>query len=256
MLISGTDHDVGRSEILSDQNAGLVIIVRPVDELPVSGNLDPFEIGAGDEVGHARNGIRTIGGCGAILQYFHALEGEHRDEIGIRSTVAWFGEEALPVHQDECAFTAKAAQVDRADALAAAGGILVRIAEHRTDRRQGLDEFERTVDAPLAEFIDAEDVDRENTFFGRTADEGPGHHNRAGVLRRGGLIRLSRSRGILRADHVRCKQGRDSQRRSQEVSCLPIHRSLPIAFLFDLILFFPVHPATRRPEPYGARPFR
>lgn len=57
-----------------------IVLLRPVDEIDARGNFRPIDRLAGDEVDHARHGVRTVCRGRAVFHHFQPLDCDQRDE--------------------------------------------------------------------------------------------------------------------------------------------------------------------------------
>ncbi len=188
MLPPGAEDEIARvAQLETGQRAQAVIVVGTVDEIVVALHFETGEGRAGDEVGDARDRIRTVGRTGPVLEQFDPFEREQRHQLGVDETRAGAEDGALAVEQHQSALRPEPAQVERADALEplCVGGKLVGIAQRCADRGQFLDEFERAVDALFGEVVGGEDIHRQRRVFGRPANIGSGNDDAVFILRRG-----------------------------------------------------------------------
>ena len=109
---------------------GEVLAVAFLGNAVARADAKPFELGVGDDVDHARNGVSAVDGGGAVLQHVDALDdgdGDHV-EVGRGVGARASGDETTVVEENQRALDAKAAQIDLRRAIAVArpvGGRLV-----------------------------------------------------------------------------------------------------------------------------------
>ncbi len=130
-----------------------------------------------DEVDHAADGVGTVDGGRAILEYFDALDCRERNRVKVDcGTFHAVGRHAAAVEQNQGAVGALAAQVGRGctivAALGAGGHVRVRsqvvgtVAVHV----QGGDQLFGADDALFFELLPGDDLDRQCAFLGDALD--------------------------------------------------------------------------------------
>ena len=193
VLVAEAEQQVGGVAHPTVEGVEIVVAaVRAGHVAIVAADLQPAEVLAGDEVGHAADGVRAVGGRSAVLQHLDPADGRLRQEVGVGLVAG----EALAVQEHQGPLGAEAADVDGAAAVTAlgVGRELVGVAQHRAGDGQGLDDVEDGGRAALLQVFLVQDRDRDGGILGRTLDEGAGDDDfldrvGPGVLRLGGARR-------------------------------------------------------------------
>ncbi|EEF25057.1 conserved hypothetical protein, partial [Ricinus communis] len=133
------------------------------------GHLRAFELGLGDEVDHAADGVGTVDRRGAVAQHFDAGDGAHRNhvQVGVAVGDGLVGQ-AAAVQQHQRAVHAQAAQVD----VGAGAGVRWR---QRGRLRQRHHEVGQRGHALLDQVFGLDAGDRQRCFVGDALDAGAGH---------------------------------------------------------------------------------
>jgi len=205
---------IQRPEVVPNEEAGVVIVRRSIDEFVIALRLDAAEIAFGDEVRDAADRVRPISRGGAVLEYLDPIECEQRNQVGVGKPGAGRWDITTIVEKDQRALRTQPAQIDRSDALKALAGSgeLVGIAQNRATGGKILDEFERVGDTACGKFLGSRDFDRKRRIVGRSADQRSGDDDvGAGCSVFLGVLRQRRST-IL-------GQGRHAPSRSQREGC-------------------------------------
>jgi len=123
MLIAHADQKVGRVADPAIEGAAGIVAVGTRHRAEVGLQFKAAEVLAGDDIGHAGDGVGAIGRSGAVLQHFDTADGGLGQEVGVRPVAG----ETLAVQQDQGALGAKATDIEGAAAIAAlrGGGELV-----------------------------------------------------------------------------------------------------------------------------------
>ena len=183
VLIAERDQDVPVVELVPEDRVAGVVALGAVDVAVGPARFRAVEVGAGDEVDHARDRVGPVGRGGAVLQHLDAADRGHRDDIGVDDARSGLtegvGGHAAAVDQHQGALGAEPAQVHRAGTFRALGARieLIGVAEDAGRDRQVLQQFENGGRVLLRQFLGADDVHGESRRGRSAADQRAGHHD-------------------------------------------------------------------------------
>ncbi len=119
---AGDDVDLAVGEALADGDVDRrLLVVAVLAEAVLDVALDAFQLVVEDEVDHAGDGVRAVGGRSAARHDVDPVDQVGRDVRKVGLAARAERHEAAAVQQDQGASRAQGAQVDRGGAAAAAG---------------------------------------------------------------------------------------------------------------------------------------
>ena len=211
VLVAARDQRVPVFTDLSPGEVGRVVAaLGSVDPAIVATDLQALEGALGDEIHHPADGIRTVGGRGAVLQHLHAANGRERQHVGVRRERER-QRQAVAVEQRQRPLRSQPPKVDGGGAILtltpSAGDELVRLADHPGGLRQLLDEFDDGRRALPPQHLLRHHVDRQRGGLRRSEYVRAGDDNFTDFGRRGWRC--------VRGGRLRRAQGHyDGQRRA------------------------------------------